>query len=205
MPLLELPKMQKTCALCGVVKPMSEFYKRAEAADGYRNDCKECRKKVSIQNYYGKHEENKLKNREAHAARIKANPDWSAEYYSKNKERMKKSSQAQYQKYREARIAKSVEWAKNNKGKANANKKAYKAAKLRACPEWVRNDTELRWLMQEAYDLAAMRTEMFGFSWHVDHIVPLRGDIVSGLHVPWNLQVIPGRDNCSKSNRFEDI
>jgi hypothetical protein len=39
-------------------------------------------------------------------------------------------------------------------------------------------------------------------SWTVDHIIPLKGDLVSGLHVPENLQYMPVDDNCNKGNRF---
>jgi hypothetical protein len=58
-------------------------------------------------------------------------------------------------------------------------------------------------MIEQAYEIAALRTEMFGFSWHVDHVAPLLGKKVSGLHVPQNLRVIPGLENMSKGNRFE--
>jgi hypothetical protein len=75
------------------------------------------------------------------------------------------------------------------------------ASKLQRTPSWV--DSEELWLIKEVYALAALRTKMFGFSWHVDHIVPLQGKLVSGLHTIANLQVIPAIDNIRKQNRFE--
>jgi hypothetical protein len=53
----------------------------------------------------------------------------------------------------------------------------------------------------EAKKLAGLREKLFGFPWHVDHIIPLRGKLVSGLHVWNNFQVIPKETNLQKGNK----
>lgn len=75
-----------------------------------------------------------------------------------------------------------------------------RARKLLATPKWDEDFTEF--VVREAADLVRRRKKLTGIAWHTDHIVPLRGKIVSGLHVWNNIQVIPAATNLSKSNAF---
>ncbi len=68
-----------------------------------------------------------------------------------------------------------------------------RAAKLRAVPPWI---TQAQ--LQEITSTYKMRPAGF----HVDHIVPLQGQNVCGLHVPWNLQLLPASVNIGKGNRI---
>ena len=70
------------------------------------------------------------------------------------------------------------------------------AKKLNATPSWA----DLK-AMEIIYERARDETQVTGVVMHVDHIVPLVSDIVCGLHVPWNLEVITGKANLSKGNR----
>lgn len=92
-------------------------------------------------------------------------------------------------------------YAQANKGKLAAKSRKYMLAKLQRTPAWLTPDD--LWLIEQAYEIAALRTKLFGFPWQVDHIFPLHGRVVSGLHVPHNLQVIPGSENRAKSNRYD--
>jgi len=54
--------------------------------------------------------------------------------------------------------------------------------------------------IEQVYKTAARATELLGELHQVDHIVPLQGDGVCGLHVHYNLRVIPRQDNLRKGN-----
>ena len=69
-----------------------------------------------------------------------------------------------------------------------------------AKPKWLTE--EHKFMLDEIYELRDLRSSLTGVTHHVDHIVPLRGENCCGLHVPWNLQVIPATENLSKSNRI---
>lgn len=62
-----------------------------------------------------------------------------------------------------------------------------------------------KWLTQEElFQMARIYTDARMTGHHVDHIVPLQGSNVSGLHVPWNLQLLTPAENRSKGNRYLD-
>lgn len=108
-----------------------------------------------------------------------------------------------YQGDRANKIKISTAWQKRNKASVNAKNKAYKAAKLQRTPKWL---TELQYDHIEIfYEAASFMTKEVGISFEVDHVVPLKGKHVSGLHVPWNLQVITGAENNKKNNKFGEL
>jgi hypothetical protein len=91
-------------------------------------------------------------------------------------------------------------WTKNNPGKVQAIGMKRKIAKMHRTPSWL-SPTDI-WLMEEIYILSELRTRLTGIQWNVDHIIPLQGRKVSGLHVPMNLQVIPALLNFRKANKW---
>ena len=91
-------------------------------------------------------------------------------------------------------------WKQSHRDKHLEQSKTNKMIRAQRIPKWV--DADERWLINEAYSLARLRSKLFGFKWHVDHIIPLRNKSVCGLHTIMNLQVIPANDNLCKSNKF---
>lgn len=180
--------MEKTCSSCGVVQDGSRFtLLKSGKLYSYCRDCVNLRnKKYYIENQEKEvaraRAQNPILSRAATAAWRIRNPGHGKEYALANREHLK---------------LKSAEWAARNRGLKRAQWARYNAKKKRATPPWA-NHTEI----QRRYDWAAMLGDQFGKPFHVDHIVPLQGKTVCGLHCETNLQVLPGAENQSKSNRY---
>lgn len=91
-------------------------------------------------------------------------------------------------------------WKKKNRGRNTAIMAKRRADKLQRTPAWLTGEQLIA--MRKLYSQAEWLTRITGVKWHVDHIVPLKGKNVSGLHIPDNLQVLPARENLKKSNKL---
>ena len=123
------------------------------------------------------------------------------EYTEINKEKAVASRRLWASKNREKDNSYYSKWRKNNKGHVNSLNRKRQAAKLQRTPKWLTDFDTLK--IQCIYSIAAMLTRVNNEPWHVDHILPLQGELVSGLHVPSNLQPMRGIENSSKSNFYE--
>jgi hypothetical protein len=221
---------EKQCRLCQLVKPLEGFPTRTSAKDGRRTDCRACvnaaKKTWSLENkekikkynvdYKNRYPErvieaarasgkrqrvkNPEKYRAAYKKWVQENPEKaraaSANWAAKNKEHIREFALKNKEKNR----IRHQNWAKDNPGLVREKTRRYQAAKQGATPPWL---TVIHMAqMQEMYEIAVALEVQTGIPHHVDHIHPLRGKTVCGLHVPWNLQVLPQRDNIAKGNKL---
>jgi 5-methylcytosine-specific restriction endonuclease McrA len=142
---------------------------------------------------------------EKHKDKVKAAiKKWNSE----NKDKLNEASKAWYDRnkdskeFKDKNSLKTREWNAKNPEKVLEQSARKRATKLQRVPIWITQED--KWLMQEIYRLAKDRTRLLGFEWQVDHIIPLRGKNVSGLHVPSNLRVIEKTQNLKKSNKFKE-
>lgn len=136
------------------------------------------------------------------------------EWRAANPEKLAEQHKRYAKKYPEKGVAKTQAWRQRNPEKAAessrktrqkhaarvlANKAKYRAVKLQATPSWLNRGY---WFEIGCVYMYRDALKRVGLDYHVDHIVPLQGKNVSGLHVPENLQVIPATQNRLKNNHY---
>lgn len=174
------------CTKCNIDKQQNCFHRDRKSKTGFRTRCKKC---VNTQN---------------------------AEYSNNNKELIRKQNSLYYKKNKQALDDRVSTWIKDNpdkrriirrksrkKNSANINERlAYRRAmKRKATPSWLTEEDRDK--IKLMYKETKRLTLLTGISFHVDHIIPLKGELVSGLHVPNNLQILPYYENSSKRNKFD--
>ena len=175
----------KQCTKCKETLGLEEFNRRSVSPDGLRTRCKAC---VAVEN-----KEWRKANRPRLLVQKKAR-------YTANKKQALEYQKEHYENNKAYILAQQKEYARANLDKINARVAKRHAARLQRTPKWL---TKRDFALMENYYIKAKLLELeTGVKHHVDHIIPLQGDLVSGLHVPSNLQVITAEENRSKSNTF---
>lgn len=119
-------------------------------------------------------------------------------YYDNEHQKQKKQQYTLLNKDKKA--AYDREFSQKNKAYRSALKSANRAKRKLRLVSWDKEFTDF--VAEEAFHLCELRKDATGFAWHMDHVIPLNGKAVSGLHVWNNFAVIPASQNLSKGNRY---
>jgi len=197
----------KTCTKCNETKTIDLFYKRSDQLGKYTSHCKACKR--AHDNAHCALESTKAKRAE-YLKNLRSTPEYKAKesaykhaYYRTDAYRIAKKLKQKLRRL-DPNILQQLKLRDAAYAKAHPEKFAMKTRKrkiikLQRTPFWLNAGQNFE--MECIYKYcAALRS--IGLDYEVDHIVPLKGKSVSGLHVPWNLQVLTASENASKGNRF---
>lgn len=202
--------MYKKCSKCKEEKLFSEFNRNKSKKDGYNFNCNSCRRdyylknkeqlKIKRINYYAANEEEIVERLKKYREVNKEKISNSKARYRENNKKQIAEKQAKYRLDNRDRLANyQANYQKTNRAKINSMNAKRRATKLRATPKWLTAEDYIK--IQELYEIAQAFKLYTGQEYHVDHIVPLQGKNVCGLHVPWNLQILTASENLCKHNK----
>lgn len=199
----------KTCNKCKTEKSLDEYHKDKHAKNGHKATCIMCMCEIYIKNIKEITARNK-KYRAENPKKVRAqkkkyrveNPKTVNAYNKKWRKENPEAVKAMDKKWADGNPekvrAKGRKWRKNNPDKIAAKNATRRAAKLNRSPVWADKTA-----IKKIYLQAKLLGELTGVPYHVDHMVPLQGEKVSGLHVEYNLLAVPATVNLAKSNKFD--
>lgn len=179
--------MRKVCKGCKESLPLSDFTPHKRYSISVLPQCRDCYNKTR-----------------ASRAGCEKTISYSRQYYAGNKQNIlgkaKDKGYTWHKQNKDLHNARNRQWTKDNPEKNREKTAKRRAAKLNATPPWLSDADKAH--INRTYKLAQMMQDITGDKYHVDHIVPLQGKNVCGLHVPQNLQVLRADLNLSKSNIY---
>ena len=176
----------RVCNVCKIDQNLDNFHNCKTFPLGKVYTCKVCAKEKAIK--WGR--DNPEKKKENSLRHYKDNKDDYIEranlcnWQRKNRERVNQNNKKRYWLNRSLYVSRLAE---------------KRARRFQATPDWL--SFEQKEQIKSVYNLASELTKQTGVPYQVDHIIPLNNPIVCGLHVPWNLQALPAKENMSKGNR----
>jgi hypothetical protein len=208
----------KTCCDCDEEKSFTEFHKE-KSKDGYKRRCKPCQR-AFLQNYRDTHkdvvnagqaryvERNREVIRERGKQWAKDNRHVGKAWRQRNLEKARESTRKYMAanphvkaawREKNASLIKTVKmaWRQRHPHKVTADTRKRQATQLRATPPWADHKA-----IEQYYLIAKYLSDEMGIAFHVDHVVPLQGGIVCGLHAQTNMSISLGAWNCSKGAKW---
>lgn len=164
----------KTCNRCLKTKTLQEFSKALSCKDGFRNYCKECQS-AKKKEWYEQNKEHVLAK--------------TAVWHENNPEKVREAKQKWANSHKQYASEYKKQYVKEHKNLINAHTSARRKRVQQRTPAW-----------SNRKDLVAFYLNCPP-GYHVDHIIPLNGKNVSGLHVLNNLQYLPAVENLQKGNK----
>ena len=212
-----VPGVVRVCLHCRMDKPITDFNKDKTRPLGRSYICRPCGKAKDFARYRANPEKERargvafyhktadrqraLRVKRYHADPVAARAAQKLDYELNGDKRRSRRREYYHENPERDRLV-TQRWAKANPEKVRGGNKVRADRVKRATPSWLSEGQKMR--MRSIYIIRDILTELTGVKHDVDHIFPIYGGNSSGLHVPWNLRVIPKSKNASKRNTVPD-
>jgi hypothetical protein len=220
--------MYKKCKVCKAEKPVVQFHKSTTHLDGRRNECSTCtsaakwlkKPKVKLLKFVSFSITKpsvkeifcfKCNTRKPLTEFRKRSDSPSGIFYrctlcvngARDKVKKTQSDSDYYKNNADIIKLKVKQYRKDNPEKIAELSARNRATRKQQAPSWLTQDQKLE--IRMIYAERKRVSKETGIPHHVDHIAPIKGETICGLHVPWNLRVITAEENHKKRNKLEDL